>query len=253
VVWSCALLILLVLAGKRRQEFVGALRSRRTVATLLLTTLLLSANWLIYVWAVNNGHLLQASLGYYINPLVNVVLGMLVLKERLSRAQKAAVLLALAGVALRTFSLGEIPWIALTLAFSFGFYGLVRKMAPVGSLVGLAVETLLLTGPGVIYLLVLEARGTGAFLHGRPLLDLFLVGTSVVTAVPLLFFNLGAKRIKLATLGLMQYIGPSGMFLSALWIFGEPFSPDQLWTFLLIWVALAVYSVDSLRAYRMAG
>ncbi len=253
VVWSCVLLLALLLVQRRWHEFTAAMRNRRTVATLLLTTVLLTVNWLLYIWAVNNGHLLQASLGYYINPLVNVVLGMLVLKERLSRAQTVAVLLALAGVVLRTLSLGAFPWIALTLAFSFGFYGLIRKVAPVGSLAGLAVETLLLTGPGIVYLIGLELNGSGAFLHAGRRLDLLLVGTSVVTAVPLLLFNLGARRIKLATLGLMQYIAPSGMFLSALLLFDEPFTRAQLGTFLMIWTALAVYSVDSLRRYRRTG
>ncbi len=253
VVWSCVFLLVLLLVQKRGHEFAAAMRNRRAVSTLCLTTVLLTINWLLYVWAVNNGHLLQASLGYYINPLVNVVLGMVVLKERLSRAQTLAVLLALAGVALRTVSLGAFPWIALTLALSFGFYGLIRKVAPVGPLVGLAVETLLLTAPGIAYLVYLDTQGAGAFFHGGRMLDLLLMGTSFVTAVPLLLFNLGARRIKLATLGLMQYIAPSGMFLSAILLFDEPFSRAQLGTFLMIWTALAVYSIDSLRRYRRAG
>jgi chloramphenicol-sensitive protein RarD len=253
VVWSCALILLMTIAQKRWHEFTQAVKRRRTLLTLSVTTVLLSANWLLYIWAVNNGHLLQASLGYYINPLVNVVLGMVVLQERLSRPQALAVLLALAGVVLRTMTLGAFPWIALTLAFSFGFYGLIRKVAPVGPLVGLALETLLMTGPGVVFLIALEARGSGVFLHESRVLDLLLMGTSVVTAVPLLLFNLGARRIKLATLGLMQYIAPSGMFLSAILLFDEPFTLSQLWTFLLIWTALAVYSFDSLRAFRQSA
>jgi chloramphenicol-sensitive protein RarD len=194
--------------------------------------------------------MLQASLGYYINPLVNVLLGMVFLKERLRRPQALAVLLACAAVVFRTVSHGEPPWIALTLGFTFGLYGLIRKVAPVSSLVGLTVETLLLTAPGIAYLVYLESQGTGALFHGGPSLDALLIGTGVFTAVPLLFFNLGARRIDLSSVGLMQYIAPSGMFLLAVLVYGEPFTAAQLWTFVMIWTALAIYSIDSVRTYR---
>jgi chloramphenicol-sensitive protein RarD len=250
VVWSFVFLMGLTLVQRRWGEFRDALKTPRTLMILALTTLLVSCNWLLYIWAVNAGYMLQASLGYYINPLVNVLLGLLFLKERLRRPQAVAVLLACAAVLFRTVSHGEPPWIALTLGFTFGFYGLIRKVAPVGSLVGLTVETLLLTAPGVAYLLFLESQAAGALFHGSRSLDALLVGTGVFTAVPLLCFNLGARRINLSTVGLMQYIAPSGMFLLAVLVYGEPFTAAQGWTFVMIWTALAIYSVDSVRAYR---
>jgi chloramphenicol-sensitive protein RarD len=252
VVWSFMFLAVLMLVQGRWSEFRSALGSPRNILVLSLTTLLVSGNWLLYIWAVNAGHLLQASLGYYINPLVNVLLGMVFLRERLRRPQALAVLLACTAVLFRSVSFGQFPWIALTLGFSFGLYGLIRKIAPVGSLVGLAGETLLLTPISAAYLVYLEAAGAGTLLHGGPALDALLTGTGVFTAVPLLLFNLGARRINLSTLGLMQYTAPSGMFLLAVFAYGEPFTAAQVWTFVLIWSALAIYSVDSLRAFRRA-
>jgi chloramphenicol-sensitive protein RarD len=253
VVWSFVFLMGLTLIQQRGSEFRDALKTPRTLLTLTLTTLLVSCNWLLYIWAVNAGHMLQASLGYYINPLVNVLLGMVFLKERLRRPQALAVLLACAAVVFRTVSYGELPWIALTLGFTFGLYGLIRKVAPVSSLVGLTIETLLLTGPGIAYLVYLEGQAAGALFNFSRSLDVLLAGTGVFTAVPLLCFNLGARRIHLSTLGLMQYIAPSGMFLLAVTVYGEPFTAIQGWTFLMIWMALAIYSIDSLRAYRRMG
>jgi len=253
VVWSFGFLAALTLVQHRWGEFRQVLKTPRTLLILALTTLLVSGNWLLYIWAVNAGYLLQASLGYYINPLVNVLLGMLFLKERLRRPQALAVLLACAAVALRTVSLGEPPWIALTLGFTFGLYGLIRKVAPVSSLVGLTIETLLLTAPGVAYLILLDSQAAGALLRVSRSLDILLIGSGVFTAVPLLFFNLGARRINLSSVGLMQYIAPTGMFLLAVLVYGEPFTPAQVWTFVLIWTALGIYSIDSVRAYRRAG
>ncbi len=253
VVWSFLFLMGLTLVQHRWGEFRDVLQTPRTLLILTLTTLLVSCNWLLYIWAVNAGFMLQASLGYYINPLVNVLLGMVFLKERLRRPQALAVLLACAAVVYRTVSFGELPWIALTLGFTFGLYGLIRKVAPVGSLVGLTVETLLLTAPGVIYLAMLELQAAGALYHVSRSLDMLLIGTGVFTAVPLLFFNLGARRINLSTVGLMQYIAPSGMFLLAVLVYGEPFTPAQVWTFVLIWTALGIYSIDSVRTYRRAS
>jgi len=250
VVWSFFLLVALMWVQNRQGEFKAVLKTPRTMLILTLTTLLVSCNWLLYIWAVNAGYMLQASLGYYINPLVNVLLGMVFLKERLRRPQALAVLLACGAVIFRTVSYGELPWIALTLGFTFGFYGLIRKVAPVGSLVGLTVETLLLTAPGIGYLTYLEWCGAGALFHRSLVLDALLVGTGILTAVPLLFFNLGARRINLSTVGLMQYIAPSGMFLLAVLVYGETFTAAQVWTFIMIWTALAIYSIDSVRIYR---
>ena len=250
VIWSFFFLMCLILLQRRRHEFVGVLKNGRMLLTLLSTAILISANWLLYIWAVNNNYMLQASLGYYINPLVNVVLGLLFLRERLRRPQILAVVLAAGGVLYLTIAYGEFPWISLTLALSFGLYGLIRKVAPVGALVGLAVETMLLAPPAVIYLIYLNSQGVDTILRVSLKLDLLLIGCAPLTAAPLLFFTLGAKRLYLSTLGLMQYIGPSGMFLLAVFYYNEPFSATQVWTFAMIWAALVIYSTDSVIYYR---
>ncbi len=246
IVWSLALLLPLVLISGQTRDLIRVFRRPRMLLLLSLTALLVAANWLIYIWAVNNGFVLQASLGYYINPLVNVMLGMIFLGERLTRRQGWAVGLAGLGVAIQTVDLGTIPWISLALAFSFGIYGLIRKMAAIEALVGLTVETLILLIPAVALLWHLDVIGQGAF--GRDALgtDLLLVGGALVTAVPLLLFNIGARRIHLATVGLLQYISPSGMFLLAMLRFHEPVAPLRWVTFGLIWTALGLYSVELL-------
>jgi chloramphenicol-sensitive protein RarD len=250
IVWSFIFLVCLIVLQRRWHEFLAALKDGRMLLTLFATAIFVSGNWLLYVWSVNNNCLLQASLGYYINPLVNVVLGMVFLRERLRKPQMLAVLLATAGVLYLTVYYGEFPWIALTLALTFGFYGLIRKVAPVGSLVGLAVETMLLSLPAVIYLFYLDFQGVGAIFRASFKLDLLLIGCAPLTAVPLLFFTLGAKRLYLSTVGLMQYIGPSGMFFLAVFFYGEPFSKAQVWTFIMIWSALVIYSTDSVIYFR---
>jgi chloramphenicol-sensitive protein RarD len=249
-IWSFFFLIVLILVQHRWAEFKAVLRTPKSLAILFVTALLVCINWLVYVWAVNAGYLLQASLGYYINPLVNVLLGLVFLHERLSRHQTMAVLLAAGAVLIRTIALGQFPWIAMTIGCGFGIYGLIRKVAPVTSLVGLTLETLWLTPFAAVYLAGLELSGEGTFLHRSALTDVLLAGTGVVTSVPLLCFNLGARRIHLCTLGLMQFIAPSCMFLLAVLAFGEAFTVDQLWIFGLIWSALAIYSIDSLRGFR---
>lgn len=250
MVWSFFFLVPLIIIMRRWQEFIDVFKNHRTLLILLVTALIVGGNWLLYIWAVNNNYLLQASLGYYINPMVNVVLGMVFLKERLRRPQMLAVLLAFAGVLYLTISYGEFPWIALTLALSFGLYGLIRKVAPVGSLVGLTVETLLLSIPALIYLFYLDSRGAGTIFRVSLKLSLLLMGCALVTAIPLLFFTVGARRLYLSTLGLLQYIAPSCMFILAVFLYREPFSNARVVTFILIWTALAIYSTDSVRYYR---
>lgn len=250
VVWSFLFLLMLLGIRHRWHEFLYSIRSKKTMTTMGVTAFLVCCNWLVYIWAVNNAHLLQASLGYYINPLVNVLLGFIFLKERLRPFQSAAVLLAVVGVLYLTIVYGQFPWIALTLAGSFGSYGLIRKISPVSSLCGLAIETLLLSIPSFFLLAYSGIKGTGFFLNSSPSTDLLLMGTAVVTATPLLLFNLGAKRITLATLGFMQYIAPSCMFIMAVFVFHEPFMKAQLVSFVLIWTALAIYSTDSVIFYQ---
>ena len=253
MVWSFFFLLPLIIMMRRWQEFIGALRNHRTLLMLLFTALIVGGNWLLYIWAVNHDRLLQASLGYYINPLVNVVLGMVFLKERLRRPQILAVVLAAAAVIYLTVYYGEFPWIALTLGVTFGLYGLIRKVAPVGSLVGLTVETLWLSIPALVYLFYLDSRGQGSIFRVSLKTDLMLMGCALVTAIPLLFFTLGARRLYLSTVGLLQYIAPSCMFVLAVFLFREPFSNAQVVTFILIWTALAIYSTDSVRYYRRKG
>ena len=250
VAWSFFFLLPLIILQRQWAEFVTVLQNLRMLLVLLASAILVAANWLLYVWAVNNDHLLQASLGYYINPLVNVVLGMVFLRERLRPPQILAVMLATIGVFYLTIQYGQFPWIALCLATSFGLYGLIRKVAPASPLVGLAVETLLISLPAIGYLVYLDSQGTGSIFRVSLNLDLLLMGCAPVTAVPLLFFTAGAKRLYLSTLGLMQYIGPSGMFLLAVFYYGEPFSNVQVWTFVMIWSALVIYSTDSVIYYR---
>lgn len=250
VAWSFLFLLPLIVLQREWAEFVAILKNPRMILILFSSAVLVGANWLLYVWAVNNDHLLQASLGYYINPLVNVVLGMVFLKERLRPPQAIAVGLATTGVVYLTVQYGQFPWIALCLAMSFGLYGLIRKVAPASSLVGLAVETLLLSPPAIAYLIYLDIQGSGSVFRVSFNLDLLLMGCAPLTAVPLLFFTAGAKRLYLSTVGLMQYIGPSGMFLLAVFYYNEPFSTVQVWTFVMIWTALAVYSTDSVQYYR---
>ena len=250
IVWSFILLLPLIIILRRWQEFVDALKNYHTLLILLFTAMIVGGNWLLYIWAVNNDYLLQASLGYYINPLVNVVLGMIFLKERLRMLQIVAVLLATAGVIYLTVYFGSFPWIALTLALAFGFYGLIRKVAPVGALVGLTVETLLLSIPALVYIVYLDSHGQGSIFRVSLKLDLLLMGCAPLTAIPLLFFTLGARRLYLSTMGLLQYIAPSCMFILAVVLFREPFATAQVVTFILIWTALAIYSMDSMRYYR---
>ena len=250
VVWAIIILLISIVIGRFWNEFVSALKDLRILLTLLLTAVILAGNWLLYIWAINNNYILQGSLGYYINPLVNVVFGVLFLRERLRPAQTAAVLLAGLGVVYLTFFYGEFPWIALLLASSFGIYGLIRKVAPVGPLVGLSIEVMLMTAPAAIYLVYLGATGRGSFLRGSISTDLLLLGTSVLTAVPLTFFTAGAKRLNLSTVGLLQYMAPTIMFLLAVFYYREPFARAQVWTFIMIWIALIIYSTDSAIYYR---
>ncbi len=249
-VWSFLFFIPLLLIRKRWDEFTTTLKNGRTILILVLTAILVGSNWLVFIWAINHDLILQTSLGYYINPLINVFLGMVFLKERLRPLQVMAVLIAGIGVLYQTFLCGSFPWVALFLAFAFGFYGLIRKIAPVGALVGLAVETLLLSIPAFGYLLYLYNAGRGSFLYVSMKIDLFLMGSALATALPLLFFTMGARRLHLSTMGFLQYIAPCCTFLSAIFLFHEPFSADRLWTFVLIWAALCIYSTDSVLFYK---
>ncbi len=245
-IWSFLFLLAIVLVQKRGDELAAIFKNRASLAGLLGTTLILSFNWYLFIWAVNHDQVLQTSLGYYINPLLLVLLGMLFLKERLRKPQAAALIIALTGVLFYTVRLGEFPWIALAIAFSFGFYGLLHKVTRVPSLPGLCIETLMLSIPSAGYLSWLYMNGAGAVFRIGFQTDLLLSGTCLVTALPLLLFTIGARRSALTTVGFMQYIAPSCSFLLAVLVYREPFSVHKFATFVMIWTALAVYTVDSI-------
>ncbi len=250
--WSLVF-VALVLLVRRQGAWVGAaLRRPRLVGVFALSALLLAANWLVYVWAVNHGHVLDASLGYFILPLLNVALGYVVLHERPRRAQWVAVAIAALGVLWLTVQAGQMPWIGLAIAFTFGGYGLLRKMAPLGALEGLALETALLTPLAVGLLAWWAWQGTAVWAHAGAGELLWLVSTGPITAVPLLLFAAGARRIPLATLGLLQYIAPSLQFLSGVWLLGEAVQPLRLVGFALIWVALVLYTLEGAWQRRSA-
>jgi chloramphenicol-sensitive protein RarD len=250
IVWSFIFLLPFLISRQRFQEFISVIKDFRKVGMLTLSTLIVALNWFLFIWAINHDHVLQTSLGYYITPLVNVLLGTVFLNERLRLMQIIAVILAGISVGYLTLGQGIFPWIALMLAFSFGFYGLIRKTVPVTPLVGLTFETLVLSVPAVSYLIYLNNQGIGAFLSVNIRLDLILAGSALVTGLPLLLFNLGTKRLQLSTVGFLQYIAPSGTFLLAVFLFHEPVSKAQIFSFGLIWIALALYSTDSLLYYR---
>jgi len=244
IVWSLVFL-LIVLAVRRQWAWLGAVvRQRQVVLAFAASALLLSANWLTYIWAVTHGHVIDASLGYFITPLVNVLLGYTVLHERLRAPQWTAVALAAAGVLWLAVHGGQLPWIALVLACTFGGYGLMRKTAALGALEGLALETMLLALPAFAVLGWSVVQGTNSFPSERPLTNELLIGIGPVTAIPLLLFAAGARRIRLSTLGLLQYLAPSIQFMLGVWLFHEAFSPERLVGFCLIWLALLIYSVE---------
>ncbi len=251
VVWSVVFLSI-VMVGMRQIASMRAVLSRPIVLTYLAAACLLAVNWFTYIWAVNAGFILEASLGYFINPLVNVLLGVVFLRERLKLWQWVPIGLAAAGVLFLTISYGTLPWIALTLAFSFGLYGLLKKIAPLSALHGLTLETLILFIPALIYLIAVESRGTGAFGHLGGGKDLLLAFAGVLTALPLLFFAGAAHRIPLSTMGLIQYVAPTLQFLVGVALYHEPFTQQRVVGFGIIWLALIIYSTNSLLQRRRA-
>lgn len=249
IVWSVLVLVVLVLAVGNIDKVRDVLRNKRVLQVLLVSGLLLAGNWWLFIWAVNNDHILDASLGYYINPLLNIFLGRLFLGERLRRLQQFAVFLAVIGVSILIISYGQVPWIALVLAGSFGVYGLLRKQVAVDSLPGLFIESCMML-PFAIFYLIFYASEASNLLNNEWSLNLILVCAGIVTTAPLLCFTAAAKRIMYSTLGFFQYIGPSIMFVLAVFLYAEPLSEARLITFAFVWVALAIFSLDSFRAYR---
>ncbi|WJG09655.1 EamA family transporter RarD [Aliiglaciecola sp. LCG003] len=249
VVWSALVLVLLVWATGQSAKVAIALKNKRVIQVLLLSGVLLAGNWLLFIWAVNSDHILDASLGYYINPLLNVFLGRVFLGERLRRMQKIAVGLAVVGVSIMIISFGEFPWIALILAASFGVYGLLRKQVAVDSLPGLLIETMMMLPFAIGYWIFFATEHSNLFANPTSL-NLLIIGLGLVTTAPLLCFTAAARRIRYSTLGFFQYIGPTIMFILAVYIYAEPLHEARLITFGFVWAALALFSFDSYRGYR---
>jgi chloramphenicol-sensitive protein RarD len=249
VLWSVAFLAAVIVAMRRGPAVVAALRNPRAMLCLTASSALISINWLVYIWAIQNHHVLESSLGYFLNPLVNVLIGVVVLRERLGTAQIVAVALAAIGVSILALGAGGGIWISLTLAFTFGFYGLVRKVAPVGALEGLALETLILAPVALAYLFWLQG-GAGLTFGTGVAPTLLMIASGVVTAVPLLLFAGAARRLPLSTLGLLQYLAPTIGFILAISFFGEKMTIAHMICFACIWTGLAIFGVHGTIAAR---
>jgi len=246
MIWSLVFLCF-VLAFRRQWSWLRPLtRQPRLVVGFAVSSALLSGNWFLYIWAINSGHVIDASLGYFINPLVNIVLGFLLLQERLRPAQWFAVTIAALGVLWLTWQGHHFPWIAIVLALTFGIYGLMRKVAALGPLEGLSLETLLLFPLAAAYLTWTVFMGNNAFVHADFALRLVVMAAGPITAIPLLLFAAGARSIRLSTLGLLQFIAPTLQLLLGILMFHEPFGGARMWGFVIIWAALALYSAEFL-------
>ncbi|MDM8551337.1 EamA family transporter RarD [Desulfobacterales bacterium HSG2] len=253
IVWSFLFLLLLLLLQRRWDELAEALKTPRTLLTLLASTVMLGANWSMANWAVICDHVLQISLGYFISPLLSVFLGVIFLRERLSPAQTAAVALAAAAVVYLCLRSSGLLWLTFAVAFSAVSYTLIRKLSPVRPLVGLCVETLFLSVPVLVCFMYMNLTGTGHFLRISIMTDLLLAGTPLITALPLLLLVLSTKRLSFSFIGILQYVMPTCHFLLAVFLFHEPLMREQMYTFVMIWIALAVYSADSVISYKRAA
>lgn len=250
IVWSFLLLLFVVLVTRQWNDFRSTLNAR-TFQIYFIAAILIGINWLTYVWAVNAGFIVETSLGYFINPLLSVLMGVIFLRERLRTVQWIPVVLAAIGVTYLTLAYGRLPWIALLLAFTFGFYGLTKKLAPLGSVFGLTLETGILFLPAVLYLGLAESAGSAAFLHAGVTADLLMIGAGVVTTIPLLLFASAAKQIPLSMIGILQYLAPTIQFLIGVLIYKEPFDQSRLIGFGIVWLALIIFWVESFLANRI--
>jgi chloramphenicol-sensitive protein RarD len=248
IIWSSLLLFLIVIISKRSRVLIDTLKQPRLLAKLALSATFLLVNWFLFIWAINNDHLLDASLGYFINPLFSVALGVIFLGERLRKMQKFAVALALCGVLIQLVALGSLPVISLALAGTFGIYGLLRKKMHLDSFVGLLIESSMMLPLAIVYWLLFVNTNTANMFENSSNLNLLLIAAGLVTTAPLLCFTAAAKRLTLSTLGFFQYIGPSIMFFLATFYYQETLQPAKLVTFAAIWLALVIYSLDSLKA-----
>ncbi len=249
-VWTTAFLVFLLTWQGRWDEVRSTFQSRRTLLFCMASGIAISGNWLLFIWAVNVGRVLETSLGYFITPLVNVIFGALFLRERLTKLQTAAVALAGLGVLNLTFGYGRFPWIALGLCFSWGFYGFLRKSSRTAAIPGLFFETTMLLPFALLFLVFLRVRGGEIFGPRYWGLSLLLISTGVVTGLPLVWFGHAARHLRLSTIGFLQYLAPSGTFMLGVFLYHEPFTRAHLVTFSLIWIALAVYSFEMVRLWR---
>jgi chloramphenicol-sensitive protein RarD len=250
ILWSFLALVVLIVLTRQWKKFRQAVSTPRVLRVYSAAALLIGINWLTYVWAVNAGHIVETSLGYFINPLLSVLMGVIFLHEHLRPRQWIPLGLAAAGVLYLTFAYGSLPWIALTLAFSFGVYGLVKKIAPLGSLYGLTLETGILFIPAICYLLYSDTIGYGAFLHTGTSSDFLMIGAGIVTTIPLLMFASATQRISLSLVGILQYIAPTLQFLVGVLIYKEPFTHIQFIGYGIVWVALILFAAEGYVAYR---
>lgn len=246
VVWSLPIALVVLWWTGRTADLRAALTSPRMLGMGAMTAALISVNWGIYVWAIGSGHALDAALGYYINPLFSIFLGAVLLGERMGRLQMVAIALAVVAVGILTWEAGRLPVVALGLTLTWGFYAYLKKRLPIGPNQGFTLEVLILLVPAVGYMVWLAAQGTSHFRQGAALDDLLLLGCGLVTAVPLMVYANGAKRLTLSTIAIMQYIAPTMIFLTAVFVFDEPFSKVKLLAFSLIWAALVIYSAPIL-------
>lgn len=250
IVWSFLVLVVMLVRSQEFRAMWQAAQSPRIVIIYTVAAIAIATNWLIFVWAVGVNQIVQISLGYFINPLLSVVLGMVVFHERLRRLQCVSVALAASGVLYLTVALGSLPWIALTLAASFGIYGLMKKLAPLRPVQGLAFETGILFIPAAVYLIVVELAGSGAFMHAGPLRNMLMLGAGPVTTLPLLMFAAGVRRIPLSLVGMLQYINPTLQITIGVMLYKEPFTRIQLAGFGLVWFALAVFAIEGYASRR---
>jgi len=249
--WSFILLLVYVLLTRQWTDFRSAAFDWKTMGIYSIAAILLSINWLIYVWGVNAGLIIETSLGYFINPLLSILLGVIFLRERLRPVQWIPVGLAALGVGYLAFVYGRLPWIALSLAFTFGFYGFVKKLSPLGSLYGLTLETGLVFPMALLYLAFVEFNGSGAFWHAGARVDFLLIGAGLVTTIPLLMFASAAKEIPLTLVGLLQYIAPTLQFLIGVFVYKEPFDATRFTGFAIVWLALIIFAVENYLSSRV--
>lgn len=251
MIWSFVFLVCLLLLSRHaqsfREEVHSLLKRPAQAAAVVLAAVLITLNWLTYIWAVNAGHVVESSLGYYINPLVNVLLGVMVLKEKLSSWQIISFALALAGVLVLTINFGSFPWIAFTLALTFSLYGLIKKMIRLGAITGITLETLLISPLMLVYLGCVHSSGNGAFGNISPVITALLIGAGVATATPLILFAAAANRLPLSSIGFLQYVSPTIMLMLGVFLYREPFTSVHWACFILIWTALLIFSLANTK------